>query len=469
GDDDIAIIGIGGRYPDARNLTEFWENLRRGHDAVTEIPRDRWDADAHFAADHAAPGTSYGKWGGFLADVDAFDSLFFRIPPSQAKLMDPQERLFLEAAWSALENAGYPPSRLPRPRFGGQGRDVGVFAGVMWGDYAQLAAEEAARGNHHTVLANRSAIANQVSYFGDFRGPSVVVDTACSASLVALHQACESVRRGECRYAVAGGVNVSAHPSKYAHLSRMRMLSTDGRCRSFGAGGDGYVPGEGVGAVLLKRLSEAVADGDHIHAVIKATAVNHGGRTGGYTVPNPQAQQALIEEALDRAGIDPRTIGYVEAHGTGTALGDPIEHTALRQAFADATRRPGTIALGSVKSNIGHLEGAAGIAGVTKAVLQLSHGQLVPSLHSEETNPIIDFDRSPFRVQRALTDWARPVIETDGVRIEQPRRASVSSFGAGGTNAHVILEEYRAPEERPAAPPSGPELLVLSARNPERL
>ncbi|THC51890.1 SDR family NAD(P)-dependent oxidoreductase [Streptomyces sp. A1499] len=469
GDDDIAIIGIGGRYPHARDLTEFWENLRRGHDAVTEVPRDRWDAEAHFADDHATPGASYGKWGGFLADVDAFDSLFFRIPPSQAKLMDPQERLFLEAAWSALENAGYPPSRLPRPRFGGQGRDVGVFAGVMWGDYAQLAAEESARGNHHTVLANRSAIANQVSYFGDFRGPSVVVDTACSASLVALHQACESVRRGECRYAVAGGVNVSAHPSKYAHLSRMRMLSTDGRCRSFGAGGDGYVPGEGVGAVLLKRLSEAVADGDHIHAVIKATAVNHGGRTGGYTVPNPQAQQALVEEALHRAGIDPGTIGYVEAHGTGTALGDPIEHTALQQAFAGATRKPGAIALGSVKSNIGHLEGAAGIAGVTKAVLQLAHGQLAPSLHSEETNPIIDFARSPFRVQRTLADWARPVTEVAGVRVEQPRRASVSSFGAGGTNAHVILEEYRAPEERPAAPSGGSELLVLSARNPERL
>ncbi|MEV0123623.1 SDR family NAD(P)-dependent oxidoreductase [Streptomyces sp. NPDC050703] len=469
GDDDIAVIGIGGRYPHARDLAEFWENLRRGHDAVTEVPRDRWDADAHFADDHAAPGASYGKWGGFLADVDAFDSLFFRIPPSQAKLMDPQERLFLEAAWSALENAGYPPSRLPRPRFGGQGRDVGVFAGVMWGDYAQLAAEESARGNHHTVLANRSAIANQVSYFGDFRGPSVVVDTACSASLVALHQACESVRRGECRYALAGGVNVSAHPSKYVHLSRMRMLSTDGRCRSFGAGGDGYVPGEGVGAVLLKRLSEAVADGDHIHAVIKATAVNHGGRTGGYTVPNPQAQQALVEEALHRAGIDPRTIGYVEAHGTGTALGDPIEHTALQQAFAGAAREPGAIALGSVKSNIGHLEGAAGIAGVTKAVLQLTHGQLVPSLHSEETNPIIDFTRSPFRVQRTLTDWARPVTEVAGVPVEQPRRASVSSFGAGGTNAHVILEEYRAPDERPAAPSGGPELLVLSARGPERL
>ncbi|MET9544856.1 SDR family NAD(P)-dependent oxidoreductase [Streptomyces sp. NPDC006627] len=468
---DIAIIGISGRYPQARDLTEFWENLRQGRDCVTEVPRDRWDADAHFDADHTTPGASYGKWGGFLADVDAFDSLFFRIPPSQAKLMDPQERLFLEAAWSALENAGYPPSRLPRPRYGGQGRDVGVFAGVMWGDYAQLAAEESAKGNHHTVLANRSAIANQVSYFGDFRGPSVVVDTACSASLVALHQACESVRRGECRYALAGGVNVSAHPLKYAHLSRMRMLSTDGNCRSFGAGGNGYVPGEGVGAVLLKRLSEAVADGDHIHAVIKATAVNHGGRTGGYTVPNPQAQQALVEEALDRAGIDPRTIGYVEAHGTGTALGDPIEHTALQQAFAGAGPARGSIALGSVKSNIGHLEGAAGIAGVTKAVLQLGHGELVPSLHSEETNPIIDFDRSPFRVQRELAAWPRPVAEQDGAPVELPRRASVSSFGAGGTNAHVVLEEYRAPAEGPAtaAAPRGPELMVLSARGPERL
>ncbi|WP_055551911.1 SDR family NAD(P)-dependent oxidoreductase [Streptomyces kanamyceticus] len=468
-DDDIAVIGISGRYPHARDLTEFWENLRRGRDSVTEVPRERWDADAHFDSDRAASGTSYGKWGGFLSDVAAFDSLFFRIPPSQAKLMDPQERLFLEATWSALENAGYPPSRLPSPRYGGQGHDVGVFAGVMWGDYAQLAAEEAAKGNHHTVLANRSAIANQVSYFGDFRGPSVVVDTACSASLVALHQACESIRRGECRYALAGGVNVSAHPLKYAHLSRMRMLSTDGRCRSFGAGGSGYVPGEGVGAVLLKRLSEAVADGDHIHAVIKATAVNHGGRTGGFTVPNPQAQQALIEEALDRAGIDPATIGYVEAHGTGTSLGDPIEHTALAQAFR-ATRQPaGSIALGSVKSNIGHLEGAAGIAGVTKAVLQLSHGELVPSLHSEETNPIIDFGRSPFRVQRELADWPRPVAERDGTWVELPRRASVSSFGAGGTNAHVVLEEYRAPTERPRTRPEGPELMVLSARGPERL
>ncbi|MET9831647.1 SDR family NAD(P)-dependent oxidoreductase [Streptomyces sp. NPDC006385] len=469
-DEDIAIIGISGRYPGARDLDEFWENLLQGRDSVTEIPAERWDADGVFHPDASVPGTSYGRWGGFLEDVDCFDSLFFRIPPAQAKLMDPQERLFLEAAWSALEDAGYPPSRLPRPRHGGQGHDVGVFAGVMWGDYAQLAAEESARGNHHAVLANRSSVANQVSYFCDFRGPSVVVDTACSSSLVALHQACESLRRGECRYALAGGVNVSVHPLKYQHLSRLRMLATDGRCRSFGAGGSGYVPGEGVGVVLLKRLSEAVADGDHIHAVIKATAVNHGGRTSGYTVPNPQAQQALIEEALERAGIDPATVGCVEAHGTGTALGDPIEHTALRQAFADAPDAVGVRALGSVKSNIGHLEGAAGIAGVTKAVLQLVHGRLVPSLHAEELNPVIDFSRSAFRVQREVADWPRPTAEADGRPVELPRRASVSSFGAGGTNAHVVLEEYRAPQAAPGTETSDtPELLVLSARSTERL
>ncbi|MGQ4418601.1 SDR family NAD(P)-dependent oxidoreductase, partial [Streptomyces sp. SAS_269] len=257
GDEPIAVIGISGRYPEARDLDEFWRNLAEGRDCVTEIPADRWDADALFDPDPAAPGRSYGRWGGFLDDVDSFDSLFFRISPKQARTMDPQERLFLETAWSALENAGYPPSRIPAPRFGGQGHDVGVFVGVMWDDYAVLAATESARGNHQVVLANRASIANQVSYFGDFRGPSVVVDTACSASLVAVHQACESIRRGECSYALAGGVNVSVHPDKYVHLSHRTMLSTDGRCRAFGAGGSGYVPGEGVGAVLLKPLSDA--------------------------------------------------------------------------------------------------------------------------------------------------------------------------------------------------------------------
>ncbi|MFM9608161.1 SDR family NAD(P)-dependent oxidoreductase [Streptomyces niveiscabiei] len=458
-DDPIAVIGISGRYPGADTLDEFWRNLSEGRDSVTEVPVDRWDA-----SELADSGRSSSRWGGFLSDVDSFDSLFFQISPKQARTMDPQERLFLQTAWSALENAGYPPSRLPAPRFGGQGHDVGVFVGVMWDDYAILGATESARGNPQVVLANRSSIANQVSYFGDFRGPSVVIDTACSASLVAVHQACESIRRGECAYALAGGVNVAVHPDKYVHLSAKSMLSDDGRCRAFGAGGTGYVPGEGVGAVLLKRLSEAVRDGDTVHAVIRATGVNHGGRTSGYTVPNPQAQQALVEQVLDAAGIDARTVGCVEAHGTGTALGDPIEHTALAQAFGRHTADTGFCAIGSVKSNIGHLEGAAGIAGLTKAVLQLRHGMLLPSLHAEELNPVIDFTRSPFTVQREVAEWRR---EFDAEGRAVPRRAAVSSFGAGGTNAHVVLEEYVAPA--PDEADSERELIVLSARDEQRL
>jgi len=456
--DGIAVIGMGGYYPDAETVEEFWANLLAGRDSVTEVPPERWDVDALFDPDPDAAGHSYGRWGAFLGNVDRFDSLFFQISPAQAKLMDPQERLFLEAAWSALEDAGYPPSRLPRPRFAEGGRDVGVFVGVMWDDYAFLAADQAANGNHPVVLANRSGIANQLSYFCDFRGPSLVIDTACSASLIALHQACESLRRGESAYAIAGGVNVSAHPLKYVHLSRKKMLSQDGRCRSFGAEGSGYVPGEGVGAVLLKPLSQAVADGDNIRAVIRATAANHGGKTSGYTVPNPHAQQAVVEAALARSGVDPRSIGYVEAHGTGTALGDPIEHTGLSLAFAKHTEDRGFCALGSVKSNIGHLEGAAGIAGVTKAVLQLERGQIVASLHADTLNPLIDFAGSPFFVAREPRSWPRTG--------QQPRRAAVSSFGAGGANAHVILEEH----PRPARPEDGrPALLVLSARNAERL
>ncbi|MEV4315703.1 SDR family NAD(P)-dependent oxidoreductase [Actinocrispum sp. NPDC049592] len=455
---DIAIIGISGRYPGADTLDEFWERLRAGADLITEVPADRWDAQATYDPHGRAPDSTTGRWGGFLSAVDTFDSRFFRLSPPQARAMDPQERLFLETAWAALEDAGYPPGRLPAAHHADSGLDVGVFAGVMWGDYATLAAEESFRGNPASVPANRASIANQVSYFGDFRGPSVTVDTACSSSLVAVHLAVESLRRGECSYAIAGGVNVMAHPLKYVNLSRMNMLAADGRCRSFGAGGTGYVPGEGVGAVLLKPLAAAQADGDRIHAVIKATAVNHGGRTNGYTVPNPAAQQALIERAM--AGLDPASIGYVEAHGTGTALGDPIEHTALERAFGGRGLEIGSRALGSVKSNIGHLEGAAGIAALTKVVLQLRHRTLVPSLHSAETNPNIDFTRSVFAVQQDVSPWPEP-------QPGQPRRAGISSFGAGGTNAHLVVEEYV--QHRIAPQPAHPELLVLSALTEDRL
>ncbi|MER5705791.1 SDR family NAD(P)-dependent oxidoreductase, partial [Micromonospora sp. NPDC002296] len=458
--DDIAIIGISGRYPGADDLDEFWARLSEGVDCVTEVPADRWDAAAGYDPQGRAPDSTTGRWGGFLSAVDTFDSRFFRLSPPQARAMDPQERLFLETAWAALEDAGYPPSRLPAAHHADAGLDVGVFAGVMWGDYATLAAEESFRGNPVSVPANRASIANQVSYFGDFRGPSITVDTACSSSLVAIHLAVESLRRGECAYAIAGGVNVLAHPLKYVNLSRMNMLAADGRCRSFGAGGTGYVPGEGVGAVLLKPLAAALADGDRIHAVIRSSAVNHGGHTNGYTVPNPAAQQALIDQAMRAAGLDPAGVGYVEAHGTGTALGDPVEHAALERAFSGHGLATGSRALGSVKSNIGHLEGAAGIAALTKVVLQLRHRALVPSLHSATTNPGIDFTRSVFTVQQNLASWP----ETAPGR---PRRAGISSFGAGGTNAHLIVEEHR--HDRVAPRPGHPEVLVLSALTEDRV
>ncbi len=308
--------------------------------------------------------------------------------------MDPQERLFLTVSWHALENAGYP-ARTPAVR------GAGVFAGVMWNHY-QLLAEEAG-GVAPTAM--HASVANRVSYTLDLHGPSMAVDTACSSSLTALHLACESIRRGECGLALAGGVNVSVHPQKYLQLAQGKFLSTDGRCRSFGEDADGYVPGEGVGVVVLKPLGRARADGDHIHGVIRATVLNHTGRTSGFTVPSPAAQGELVRAALDRAGWDPATVGCVEAHGTGTELGDPIEVEGLRKAFDGSGAAEGSIALGSVKSNIGHLESAAGIAGLTKVLLQLRRRELVPSLHSDRTNPHIGFGGTPFRVQRERGPW----------------------------------------------------------------
>jgi polyketide synthase PksN len=297
------------------------------------------------------------------------------------------------------------------------------------------------------------------------------IDTMCSASLTAIHEACEHLLREECELAIAGGVNLYLHPSNYVAMCGMQMLSAQGRCRSFGAAADGMVPGEGVGTVLLKRLSAAIADGDQIHGVIRGTSINHGGKTNGYTVPNPQAQRELIRAALDRAGVNARLVSYVEAHGTGTELGDPIEIAGLTQAFEQDTQDRQYCALGSVKSNIGHAESAAGIAAVTKVLLQMRHGALVPSLHTGELNGNIRFEQTPFVVQRELTEWKRPLLTIDGVRKEHPRIAGISSFGAGGSNAHVVIEEY--------APPSGqarievaaqrPAVVVLSARDEGRL
>ncbi|OMG71010.1 type I polyketide synthase, partial [Burkholderia ubonensis] len=476
--DEIAIIGVAGRYPQADDLAAFWANLRGGIDSIVEVPSDRWDHSLYFDPDKNRSGKTYSKWGGFIDGVDEFDPRFFNMAPSEAERIDPQERLFLQCAYAALEDAGYTRETLAQCRASGMPGNVGVYVGVMYEEYQLYAAQQQLLGHGTTVMCSPSSIANRVSYFLNLHGPSLAVDTMCSSSLTTVHLACDALRRGDCEMAIAGGVNVSIHPNKYLVLANGKFASSKGLCESFGRGGDGYVPSEGIGAVILKPLDQAIADGDNIHGVIRATSINHGGKTNGYTVPNPLAQASIIARALKAAAIHPRAISYVEAHGTGTSLGDPIEITGLGKAFDEAANALGAglserqfCALGSVKSNIGHAESAAGIAGLTKVLLQMRHGQLAPSLHARTLNPNIAFEDTPFVVQQALAEWKRPVLDLDGERREYPRIAGVSSFGAGGANAHVIVEEYRPSEDVPPyrLPDGQPALVVLSARNGERL
>lgn len=463
----IAIIGISGRYPSARNLNEYWENLKAGRDCITEIPDDRWPMEDFFDPDPqeaVAQGKSYSKWGGFLEGFADFDPWFFNISPREAMMMDPQERLFIESCWEALEDAGYTREQLTTKH----NRRVGVFAGITKTGYDLYGPGLWEQGEHVNPYTSFSSVANRVSYYLNLQGPSMPIDTMCSSSLTAIHEACEHLHLGECEMAIAGGVNLYLHPSNYHWLSVQQMLSKDGRCKSFGQGANGFVPGEGVGIVLLKPLSRAIADEDQIHAVIRSTSTNHGGKTNGYTVPNPVAQGELVRAALDKAGINARAISYIEAHGTGTDLGDPIEITGLTQAFSKDTRDTGFCSIGSAKSNIGHLEAAAGMAGLTKIVLQMKHKMLVPSLHAKELNPNINFANTPFVVQQSLQVWQKPMIHMDGELIEFPRMAGVSSFGAGGSNAHVILEEYTPEETYRPAPSSQdglPVVIPLSAKN----
>ncbi|UJF34777.1 SDR family NAD(P)-dependent oxidoreductase [Paenibacillus hexagrammi] len=467
----IAIIGISGRYPQAQNLKEYWENLQAGKDCITEISPERWPLEGfyhHDAQEAVAQGKSYSKWGGFVDGFADFDPLFFNISPREAMGMDPQERLFLESCWESLEDAGYTREQLAVQ----YKRKVGVFAGITKTGFDLYGAELWKQGKRLYPTTSFSSVANRISYTLDIQGPSMPIDTMCSASLTAIHEACEHLRHGDCEMAIAGGVNLYLHPSNYVLLCAQKMLSADGRCKSFGQGANGFVPGEGVGAFLLKPLSRAVEDGDHIYALIRGTSINHGGKTNGYTVPNPNAQGEVIRAALDKAGVNARTVSYIEAHGTGTELGDPIEITGLTQAFRKDTQDTSYCAIGSVKSNIGHLEAAAGIAGLTKIVLQMQHRKIAPSLHAKELNANINFAKTPFVLQRELSEWKRPVVELNGTKIECPRIAGISSFGAGGANAHVIIEEY-IPEraERPQASISAknPAVIVLSAKSEERL
>jgi amino acid adenylation domain-containing protein len=445
--DLIAIIGIGCRFPGAEGPAAFWRMLLDGVDAIRETPPDRWDAAALYDPQPGVSGRMSTRWGGFLDGVDRFDAAFFGIARREAEQMDPQQRLLLETAWEALEHAALPPERL-------RGSQTGVFVGISANDYALLQGGDLAVVDAYAGTGNAASIAaNRLSYILDLRGPSLAVDTACSSSLVAVHLACRSLRAGESDLALAAGVNLILAPELTIAFSHARMMAADGRCKTFDAAADGYVRGEGCGVVVLKRLADATRDGDRVLAVIRGTAVNQDGRSNGLTAPNGQAQQAVIRAALTDAGVAPEAIGYVEAHGTGTNLGDPIEVQALQAALGPrAADRP--LAVGSVKTNIGHLEAAAGIAGLIKAALALQHETIPPHLHLRALNPLIEL-ADGISIPTAPTPWPR------GGR---PRLAGISSFGFGGTNAHAILEE--APPDASATRSRRPRhILALSAKS----
>lgn len=426
---DIAIIGIAGRYPDADDLEQFWNNLSQGKDSVSTVPKDRWSTSAHFSG--------VTQKGGFIQNAQYFDAAFFNMLPADAELSDPQERLFVETVYHAIENSGYTTENLSEMAHD-HGNNVGVYVGVMYEDY-QLHGVEAYNQGHNMALSGSPAsIANRVSYLFDFNGPSLAIDSMCSSSFSAIHLACQAIKNGDCSVAIAGGVNLTLHENKYRMLAIGGFSSRNGHCAAFGESGDGYVPAEGVGAVILKPLSLAEQDGDNIIGVIKATAVNHGGKSNGYTVPNAQAQATVIRSALSQSGIRAEDINYIEAHGTGTVLGDPIEIEGLMQSYGVNTGQ-GQCAVGSVKSNIGHCESAAGMASLTKVLLQMKHQQLVPSLHAQPRNPHIDFAATPFDVQNQLSTW-QPLYSSHGDIL--PLRAGISSFGAGGVNSHMIIEQY---------------------------
>ncbi|MFE0729509.1 amino acid adenylation domain-containing protein [Streptomyces antibioticus] len=436
---DIAVVGLAGRYPGAESPARLWEKLTRGESATAPYPADRWWCDWQ---DRERP------WGGFLDDVASFDAEYFGIDEREAAAMDPQERLFIETAHGAVQDAGYTPAALA-----GHGR-VGVFVGVMNATY-----------NGRTAY---SSIANRTSYLFDFQGPSVAVDTACSGSLTALHLAVQSLLSGDSACAVAGGVNLLLGTDHFDVLREHGLLSSGERCRPFSEHADGFLAAEGVGAVVLRPLSDAVAAGDHVYGVIKGSAVNSGGRTSRYSMPSLDAQRDVVTRALARAGVTPDTVSYVEAHGTATPLGDSLEISALSRAFAGD--RPGQYcAVGSLKSNLGHCESASGIAGLTKVLMQLRHGALAPSINAEDLNTGIVFKQSPFHVQRELAPW-NPV-DADGRPL--PRRAGISCFGAGGSNAHLIIEGYEnMPDDEARTDEAAADeafLVPLSAHTPERL
>ena len=448
----IAVIGVGCRIPGGEGGPDaFWQLLEEGRSSIREIPADRWDAEAYYDGNLDAPGRMSSKWGGFLSHIDEFDAQFFGIAGREANGMDPQHRMLLEVCWEALEHGGHSPRKLA-------GSATGVFVGLSASDYQTmlLAMGSDAIDGYLASGTSASIAAGRISYTLGLHGPSMAIDTACSASLVAVHLACQSLRTRECSMALAGGVNAILSPATTIALSKAHMMSLDGRCKTFDSHADGFVRSEGCGIVLLKRLSDAVADRDHILALIRGSAVNQDGRSSGMTAPNGVAQEGVIRSALSHAGVQPEEIDYVEAHGTGTSLGDPIEAHALAAVLGPRRGAENPLVVGSVKTNLGHMESAAGVVGLIKVILALQHEMIPPHLHFKQLNPHIDWGTAPVEIPLEARSWPRR---------ERRRLAGVSSFGFSGTNAHVILEEAPEAEERKPMPERGQHILTLSARN----
>uniref|UniRef100_UPI0035CA2645 type I polyketide synthase n=1 Tax=uncultured Nostoc sp. TaxID=340711 RepID=UPI0035CA2645 len=430
----LAIIGMSCRLPGGSNSPEeFWQHLRSGADLVSEVPLSRWDIQAFYDPNPGTPGKIYTRQGAFLnLPIDRFDAHFFAISPREANFLDPQQRLLLEVCWESLECAGVPSKSL-------LGSKTGVFVGLMNLEYPTIAFPNYEAINAHSASGSApSTAAGRIAFTFGLQGPTLTVDTACSSSLVAVHLACQSLRLGESNLALACGINLMLIPESYIAECQAHTLSPDGRCKTFDAAADGYGRGEGCGVVVLKRLSDAKRDGDNILALIRGSAVNQDGRSGGLTVPNGPAQEQVIRQALNNGKIDPAQISYIEAHGTGTSLGDPIEIVALDGVFGKNHTLETPLIVGSAKTNIGHTESTAGIAGLIKLVLQLQHEEIAPHLHFKQPNPHINWSELAISVPTQLMPWSKG---------NQPRLAGVSSFGFSGTNAHVIVEEAPLKEQ----------------------
>ncbi len=448
-----AIVGMSCRFPGAKDPDSYWALMRDGVDAVTEVPSARWDIDAFYDPNPEKPGKMSTRWGGFIDDVDKFDAQFFNISPREAKTMDPQQRLLLNMTWEALEYAGQSPDNLA-------GSNTGVFIGICSNDYSRLQQKHDQLDAYFGTGSAFSTAANRLSFFLNFKGPSLAIDTACSSSLVAVHQACQAINQQECDMAIAGGVNLILSPDLHIVFSKAKMMAADGRCKTFDANADGYVRGEGCGVIVIKRYTDAVKNNDNVLAVIKGSAINQDGRSSGLTVPHGPSQEMVIQKALESANIHPNEISYVEAHGTGTSLGDPVEVRALRNVLTKGRLPEAKCWIGSAKTNIGHLEAAAGMAGLIKVVLALQNKQIPPLLHFKELNPYIPIKDIPLAISTELMDWPR---------YNGSRKAGISSFGFGGTNAHLIIQEASKPSHEASKDDRPSHVFTLSAKTKETL